>query len=243
MSLAQTAQAKSWTNHHQLMTFLNQSWRDLSATPLTFHIFFRYFRLRWPWPKTLDSLELGAHHMDRAEVLHAPSYGIEFIWKILLNKTIRCKYAKLRCFDRNFIYLSHPDCHWISQVSHRILLSKMTSHLYESLQGSIATQILREQSDFACLRLQNRPLTSLFNECLICATPTAMVQNLGLTGIRSSSYGSSWSFTCTKLWHRIKLEKYSRTNNQVQFCHILIVRPKFYMCVPPWLALALSTDT
>ena len=56
------------------------------------------------------------------------------------------------------------NCNSTCPLPQRILLSKRTSRLYESLQWSRAAPILHQQSDFEFWRVIFRPLTSLFSK-------------------------------------------------------------------------------
>ena len=53
--------------------------------------------------------------------------------KILRAKTNWFFHEKSSIFDRNFIYMSGPTCHSTCPLPQRVLLSKRTSRLYESL--------------------------------------------------------------------------------------------------------------
>ena len=84
--------------------------------------------------------------------------------KILLAKPNWFFHEKSYIFDRNFTYSLRSTCHSTCPLPQRILLSKRTSRLYESLQWSRAAPILHQQSDFEFWRVIFRPLTSLFSK-------------------------------------------------------------------------------
>ena len=64
-------------------------------------------------------------------------------------------------------------------TGHRILLSKRTSRLYESLQRSRAAQILHQQSDFAFWKVIFRPLSQLFTKFHRFQISTSWSETLG----------------------------------------------------------------
>ena len=84
--------------------------------------------------------------------------------KILVAKTIRFFHPKIRLFQKFLLNRLCLNCHSTCPLAHRVLLSKRTSRLYESLQWSRAAPILHQQSDFEFWRVIFRPLTSLFSK-------------------------------------------------------------------------------
>ena len=72
--------------------------------------------------------------------------------KILLAKTKWFFHEKSSSFDRNVPHSLRPTCHSTCPLPQRILLSKRTSRLYESLPRVPAALILRQQ---AILRFQS----------------------------------------------------------------------------------------
>ena len=69
--------------------------------------------------------------------------------KILLAKTNWFFHVKSSLFDRNFIHSLHLNCHATCPLTLRVLLSKRTSRLYESLLNSHLGGDLRQQDEFA----------------------------------------------------------------------------------------------
>ena len=90
--------------------------------------------------------------------------------KILLAKMNWFFHAKSRLFLPNFTHMSRPTCHSTCPLPQRILLSKRTSRLYESLLVTCAVPFLRKQSDFACLRVQNCSEIAVFGDFSACET-------------------------------------------------------------------------
>ena len=87
--------------------------------------------------------------------------------KILPAKTIRFFHLKIKRFHRKSIHMSGSTCHSTCPLPQRILLSKRTSHLYESylnIRDECAAPILREQSDFAILSVISSQETLLFSK-------------------------------------------------------------------------------
>ena len=112
--------------------------------------------------------------------------------KILLAKTTRSFYEKYKIFAPNFAHSLRLNCHSTCPLPQRILLSKRTSRLYESLLITCVVPFLRKQSDFAFLEVQNSPEITLFRDLSACVTGHGSTHaNLELVKDFSLSNGSS----------------------------------------------------
>ena len=82
--------------------------------------------------------------------------------KIFLSKTTKCIHAKSSLFHPHFTHSLRSTCHSTCPLPQRVLLSKRTSRLYESLPQPRAAPFLRKQSDFAILEALNPSEIALF---------------------------------------------------------------------------------
>ena len=122
------------------------------------------------------------------------------VGKILLAKTNRFFHEKSSLFLPNFIHMSSPTCHSTCPLPQRVLLSKRTSRLYESLLNACAAPFLRKQSDFAYFEVSNSQENAIFRDFPACETCHGCNHaNLGRAQTFSTAYGLSWGFACAKL--------------------------------------------
>ena len=104
--------------------------------------------------QTLSSLQRFPRPMDRAEVLHAPNYDISGRRKNTPGENELVLSAKSQLFHPKTTNMSRSTCHSTCPLPQRVLLSKRTSRLYESLPCARAALLLRQQ---AILRVQSAP--------------------------------------------------------------------------------------
>ena len=119
--------------------------------------------------------------MDRAEVLHTPSYDIREGWKIGPGQNELVLPSENPTFPPDLPYIvptltATQHAHW----PYRILLSKRqavsTSHFCDRTRALI----LRGQSDFAYFDVNLSQETSIFYDFMTFADSQLMVQNLDL---------------------------------------------------------------
>ena len=85
--------------------------------------------------------------------------------KILLAKTNWFFHEKSSIFDRNFTYMSGPTCHSTCPLPQRVLLSKRTSRLYESLPEPCAAPFCVSKAILLNLRCLAARKSQFFMDC------------------------------------------------------------------------------
>ena len=109
--------------------------------------------------------------------------------KILLAKTIKFFHEKIQLFQKFPTHSLRSTCHSTCPLPQRILLSKRTSRLYESLLITCVPSFLREQRNFAFWDSQKSPESAIFDDCSACETYHGCTHaNLGLAQSCFMSY-------------------------------------------------------
>ena len=106
--------------------------------------------------------------------------------KILLAKTNGFFHVKSSTFQNFRPHSLHLSCHSTCPLQQRVLLSKRTSRLYESLLITWGMPFLRKQSDFAFLEVLNPSEIALFLE---------IVSSDRCHGCTHANRVSAWTFS------------------------------------------------
>ena len=108
-------------------------WGPFGPGDVTFQQNFMIFKFSISWSETLGAFKFLTRPMDRAEVLHAPSYDIREGWKIGPGQNELVLPSENSTFQKKMQHNLCLNCNSTCPLPQRILLSKRTSRLYELL--------------------------------------------------------------------------------------------------------------
>ena len=148
--------------------------------------------------------------------------------KILLAKTNWFFHPKIQVFQNFPLHSLRSTCHSTCPLPQRVLLSKRTSHLYESLLNSRVGAIRVSEANlrfWTAFRARSGEFSANF---MIFTYHGWTIINLEETQTFCSAYGSSWGFACTKLWYQWQVENIPGENELVLSWENSTFPPKFY---------------